>query len=120
MLKEANTSTTSEIKLSVNLDSNQMLQTISWAATDSNENQLQPCKAFVLAIWDGIKENSSYQVNLWTKDMRTDEMDCFFLEMLLTLSKMYSNANGNQAIANEIEAFAYHFGEKSGLLKKKE
>ncbi len=109
---------TSEIQLKVFLDENNLPQTISWMATDSQMQEPENCKAFMLSLFDE-KSSESLRIDLWTKEMRQDEMDKFFFETFMTMADTYLRANKNEEMNNYIKDFAFKFGEKTGIIKKK-
>jgi len=109
---------TSEIKLTVHLDEQQVPHTIDWFATDSEMRKAEPCKAFLLSLWDE-KNSETLRIDLWTKEMRQDEMDKFFFQTFMTMADTYERANQNDEIVNYMKEFAFNFGEKTGLIKRK-
>ena len=111
-------SKTSEIQLKVFLDEQNLPATITWLATDSKMTEPENCKAFMLSLFDE-KSAESLRIDLWTKEMRQDEMDKFFFETFMTMSDTYLRANQNEEMTNFIKDFAFKFGEKTGIIKKK-
>ena len=66
----------SEIKIDVELNENNLPTNINWSAEDGaikDEN----ASAFLLSIWDP-KEKNTMKIDLWTKDMSIEEMKQFF------------------------------------------
>ncbi|MFI5171584.1 MAG: gliding motility protein GldC [Chitinophagales bacterium] len=111
-------SKTSEIHLKVFLDENNLPENITWMATDSQMTEPENCKAFMLSVFDE-KSSESLRIDLWTKEMRQDEMDKFFFETLMTMSDTYLRANQNDEMMNYMKDFAFKFGEKTGIIKRK-
>ena len=111
---------TSEIKLNITMDANGTPEKMTWLSSDANNGQAQDCKAFFLSIWDANPQDAALRIDLWTKEMRTDEMDKLFFQTIMTMAQTYRNANGNETMSKEIEAFGYEFGQKVGLLKPAE
>lgn len=111
-------SKTSDIRLSVSLGADNIPETITWKA-DDGPGAPQECKAFMLSLFDG-EADESLRIDLWTNEMRQDEMDKFFFETFMTMADTYKRANTNQEVTNFIRDFAFQFGEKVGLLKRKE
>jgi gliding motility-associated protein GldC len=110
---------TSEIRITVNLDEQYMPQKINWLATDSDMQEPAACKAFLLSLWDE-KQEETLRIDLWTKDMRQDEMDTFYFQTFMTMADTYMRSNQQEEVVEFIKDFAFRFGEKTGLLKKKE
>ena len=71
---------TSEIKIKVDLDENNVPEQLHWEATDTNEKAAE-AKAILMSIWDP-KAKETLRINLWTKEMQVDEMKHFFHQTL--------------------------------------
>jgi gliding motility-associated protein GldC len=108
---------TSTIKLQIELDENQVASGMQWQASDSAENAPKPCDAFLLSLWDPDTEET-LRIDLWTKEMRKDQMDKFFFQTLLTMAKTYQRANGDAEIAEIIHRFGLEFGERTNLIQR--
>lgn len=110
---------TSDIRLSVTLGADNIPEKITWKADDASLDAPEECKAFMLSLFDG-NADESLRIDLWTNEMRQDEMDKFFFETFLTMADTYKRANTNAEVTNMIKDFAFQFGEKVGLLKRKD
>ncbi|HNV99199.1 MAG TPA: gliding motility protein GldC [Chitinophagales bacterium] len=110
---------TSTIQLAVTLGSDNIPEKITWKADDNAQKAPEECKAFMLSLFDG-EADESLRIDLWTNEMRQDEMDKFFFETFLTMADTYKRANTNEEVTTLIKDFAFQFGEKVGLLKRKE
>lgn len=113
---------TSEINFKVTLDENNLPLSIHWEATpESNSGQVakekSSCKSVMIALWDA-KENNALRIDLWTKDMRVDEMKVFFHQTLLSMADTLKRATGEEKIAEDLKDFCAHFADKMHLLKK--
>jgi len=108
---------TSEIKIKVHLNKDNIPVDMEWSATDAPFEGDRPCKAMLLSLWDG-QENNAMRIDLWTKEMRVDEMDHLVYQTLMTLSDSYLRATNNPKGAEDIRLFGKHFADKSGILKK--
>ena len=104
----------SEIQIKVDLDENSHPEKIVWKSTDIDTNEKE-CKSFLLSLWDGNDQNT-LKIDLWTKEMRIDEMDRFFYQSFITLAETYANATGNQKGSQDIKEFANAFAIKAGIL----
>ena len=89
----------SEIKINIDLDSNNIPERLQWEASDGGQ-ELSECKAAFLSFWD-TKSKETLRIDLWTKEMRTDEMKHFFYQTLVSMA--------------DTRDFCHHFAEK--LLK---
>ena len=66
----------SQININVDLDENNIPEKLHWEANDGGQ-ELTECKAAFLSFWD-TKTKDTLRIDLWTKEMRTDEMKHFF------------------------------------------
>ena len=91
---------------------------ILWQAEDNPETRTpQECKAFMLSLFDkGSKD--TLKIDLWTQEMQVMEMDRFIYHSLRAIADTYFKATQNKDLANEMQQFAQHFGEKTEILKK--
>lgn len=101
----------STITIDVMLDNNKIPETIAWQATDSTADMKQKAKAFCLAFWDG-QEKTALRIDLWTKDMMVDEMGDFFYQMMMTMADTLNRATRQEALAEEMKAYAKDFFKK--------
>lgn len=92
----------SEIRLRVQLDDQKLPSRITWEASDMEGEQ--ECKAFLLSIWDE-KDQSSLRIDLWTKDMRIDDMTRHFIQSLISMAQTYEKATNTKQIASEVKKF---------------
>lgn len=104
----------SEIKLNVDLDENNLPIAISWNAEDGAVNNAR-AKAFMLSLWDE-KEQNTMKIDLWTKDMSVEEMKRFFHQSLLTMADTFESATGEHLICEDLRDYCYHFAEKMKIL----
>ncbi|TAF35237.1 MAG: gliding motility protein GldC [Cytophagales bacterium] len=90
-----------DIRLSVELDDNQLPDKIFWNATDSPTGRLEEAKAFILGIWDH-KQRETLRIDLWTKDMTTDDMKRFCIDILGGLSETMRNSTDDEFVSRSI------------------
>ena len=74
-------SKTSEIKLSIELDQENIPHKIRWEAQGGQTSRL--ADAFHLYIWDS-QDKAVYNMEMWTKDMLVDDMKLAELSNLST------------------------------------
>ena len=72
------------INFTIDLDVNNIPENINWDATDS-DNKPQNAKAVMISIWDG-NDKRSLKIDLWTKEMMTEEMRFFIFQIIDSLS----------------------------------
>ena len=104
--------TTSEIKLKITVDENQLPHKIEWEAPDANEGSI--CKSMMLALWDE-KENNTMRIDLWTKDMPVDEMKQFFHQTLVAMADTFQRATADEKMSDTMRDFCDYFAEKMDL-----
>lgn len=107
---------TSEIAFQIHLDENNIPDKMEWRATDAQNNQWQENQAVMLAIWDSEEQNA-LRIDLWTKEMKVDEMNYFFFQTLMTMADTYQTATQNEELARKMKGFAEYFAEKSEVMK---
>lgn len=94
----------SEIKFNIELDDSNIPERITWEASDSPDEEAKDCKSIMLSIWDH-EEKNTLRIDLWTKDMRLDEMDSHFFQTLITLAESYQRATNHDFVVNEMTGF---------------
>lgn len=105
---------TSEIKLSVGLNENNLPLGIQWSASDGGVKNAQ-AQALLLSLWDP-KANNTMKIDLWTKDMSVEEMKQFFHQTLLTMADTFEKATGEKNICEDLRDYCYHFADKMNIL----
>lgn len=113
-LKERNIIKTSEIKINVGMNENNVPMRMLWSATDGDiENK--EARAMLLSIWDPTDKNT-LKVDLWTDEMSIEEMKQFFHQTLLTMSDTFEKATGETKICEDLRDYCYHFADKMDIL----
>ncbi|MGF7077910.1 gliding motility protein GldC [Mucilaginibacter sp. UYCu711] len=108
---------TAEIKVTVQLDDNNVPENILWESTDSTNKEAVPVKSVMLALWDQNYQNA-LRIDLWTKDMPVDEMKIFFYQTLMTMGDSFLRATGETNIIEDLRDYCAHFAEKMEIAKK--
>ena len=88
------------ITFEIDLDKENLPEKITWKATDTN-NMNNDAKAIAISLWDPT-QNNTLKIDLWTKDMRVDEMDKFLVDTLGGLSQSMLTATGDTFISKSI------------------
>lgn len=107
---------TSEIKFTVQLDENNLPVSIGWEASDAGEKS--KCKSVMIALWDE-KEQNTLRIDLWTKEMKVDEMKQFFHQSMVSMADTFQRATGEEKIVGDMKDFCDHFADKMQLIAKK-
>ena len=103
-----------EIKLTIDMDENNVPDTIMWESTDSQTKEALPVKSMMLALWDHNYKNT-LRIDLWTKDMPVDDMKRFFYETLQTMGDTFLRATGEKNIVEDLRDYCAHFADKMDL-----
>jgi gliding motility-associated protein GldC len=103
---------TSEIKIKVGLDSNNVPIDLKWMATDSEHQNLQDCKSVNISIWDPI-ENNSLGINLWTTDLKVEEMHSHYFRTLMNITNSYVQATKNPFAQKRIKEFCENLAKET-------
>ena len=106
----------SEIKIKICLDENNVPEQIHWTAEDSGEIN-QKAEAFLVSLWDAKAQNS-LRIDLWTKDMKIDEMKTFFHQTLTAMTDTFERATGDEKMAKQMRQFCLFFGEELNLMSQ--
>jgi len=109
---------TAEIKLTINLDDDNVPETIMWESTDAKTKEALPVKSIMLALWDQNYKNT-LRIDLWTKDMPVDDMKRFFYETLQTMGDSFLRATGETNIVEDLRDYCAHFADKMELSPQK-
>ncbi|MCE3296403.1 MAG: gldC [Crocinitomicaceae bacterium] len=105
---------TSEIKINVGVNENNVPMRMLWSATDGKiENE--EAKAILLSVWDP-KQKNTLKIDLWTDDMSVEEMKQFFHQSLLTMADTFERATGETLITEDLRDYCYHFADKMKIL----
>ena len=89
-----------EIKFLVSLDKDNIPEKIEWNAEDSSNDKLSETQAISLSLWDDKKKNTP-SINLWTKEMKTDDMKKFYVDCIGGLSQSILNSTGDEFMSKE-------------------
>ncbi len=105
-----------EISITVELDENDVPESIDWNATDKAGEGIANCKAMILSIWDPEKQDT-LRLDLWTKEMTIDEMKVFFHQTLVTMADTFQNATEEEGIAEDMRDFTSYFADKMEIVQ---
>ena len=105
---------TAEIKLMVDLDSENLPTRIKWLASESGQDEPKLCQSMMLSLWDDEKQTTA-TIDLWTRDMTVAEMNLHFYQVFQKMADSYLRATKNTEAAKLIREFSESFGKKLGL-----
>jgi gliding motility-associated protein GldC len=107
---------TTEIRISVGLDAENVPVSIAWTADDAPEGkEMQASKVMLLSLYDPERMDT-LKIDLWTKDLQVGEMDRMMYQTLRGLTDTYFRATQNRELAVEMQQFVQYFGEKTEIL----
>ena len=101
---------TSDIKITVGLDENNVPDKLLWTAQDGGIEQ-EEAKALLLSVWDS-KAKETLRIDLWTKDMPVDEMKQFFHQTLVAMADTFQRATAAEKMSDTMRDFYDYFAEK--------
>ena len=110
---------TSTITINVGLDEGKVPESISWSASESTAEAVRDAKAVILSFWDG-RDRSALRMDLWTKEMRVDEMADFYFQTFMTLADSFERATHQPELVEDIKTFAGSFYKKFQQLQMKD
>ncbi len=108
------TARTAKIKLTVNLDVDNMPTRIEWEASETPGPGPKLCQSMMLALWDAEKQ-TTVSIDLWTRDMSVAEMNLHYYQVFHKMADAYLRATQNDDAAKLIREFGDDFGATLGL-----
>ena len=93
---------TSEIRFKVELDDKNVPEKIFWNATDGSSAGLEETKAVCLSIWDQVQKET-LRIDLWGKEMSTDEMKRFYIDTIGGLANSLRTATNDDFMADQMD-----------------
>ena len=107
-------SRTAEIKLTIDLDGDQLPTRIAWQATDAKNPGQTNCQSAMLSLWDSENKTTA-AIGLWTREMTIDDMNLHVYQVIHNLADTYLRATKDKEIAEVIHEFGNGFGKTLGL-----
>lgn len=101
----------SSIIIDVKTDEKHIPEGIGWRATSTGQEEIQQARAMMLSFWDG-SEKTALRIDLWTKEMKVDEMADFFYQTIMTMADTYGRATQQHDMVDDMKTFAKGFIEK--------
>ena len=107
----------SKITVQIELNEQDVPQTISWQADDAGFEGQKEADSMMLSLWDK-EENITFGIDLWTNDMLVENMNILFHQTLLKMADTYNKATNNFEVSEMIRKFSDEFATKLSLLQK--
>ena len=92
---------TSEIRLKIELDEDDVPEKLLWEAQDNGAVGLEETKAFNLSIWDHNYKDT-LRIDLWAKDMPVQEMKRFYVDIIGGMANSIQSATDDEYMATEM------------------
>ncbi|TDJ44253.1 MAG: gliding motility protein GldC [Gammaproteobacteria bacterium] len=110
---------TAEIKLTVELDGDNLPIKIEWQATEARHDGPRPCQSVMLSMWDSERKTTA-AIDLWIRDTSVEDMNLYFYQVIHKMADTYRRATNNQEVADSIQEFGNRFGKALGLTRQPE
>jgi len=91
----------SNINIDVLLDDSNVPEQLKWSASDVG-GESRPAKAINISIWDH-ESRETLKMDLWTKDMSTDEMKVFYVDMVGSMAESLKQSTGDVELAKLLD-----------------
>ena len=101
-----------EITIRVRLDASRVPESISWDATDRDEEAPSSCDALVLGLWNRDTK-SAFRIDLWTNRLPVDEMGAFLARILVSLGDTCERATGRPDLSDALREFGREFARRA-------
>lgn len=108
-------SRTAEIKLTVDLDNENVPTAIAWEASEARSSGPTPCQSMMLSMWDADQKTMA-AIDLWAKDTTIDDMNLYFYQAFHQMAETYLRATRNRELSKLIHEFSEGFGGSVGLV----
>ena len=107
----------SKISFEIELDENNLPQTISLNTDDGKLNNVK-VKSLLISAWDA-KTKETLRIDLWTKDMMVNEMMIMYHQTLTSMANSLEKATNEDKLAGALRDYCTFFAEQSGIIKTK-
>ena len=106
-----------EIKLTVDLDDENLPTRIEWEASEARDTGPKPCQSMMLSLWDSEKK-TTVAIDLWTRETTVEDMNLHFYQVFHKMADTYLRATQNSDISKLIHEFGDGFGDNLGLVQQ--
>lgn len=103
-----------EVSIKIQLDQENSPVSMNWSTSDGNI-QKAPIKAMLMSLLDSA-ENETIKIDLWTKEMSTDDMKNFFHKAMISMTESFEKATGEKDICKELKQSFDQFAIKMNIL----
>jgi len=95
----------SDIRLTVELDDDNIPNRILWSADDKDDKSLDETKSISLSVWDHVNKNT-LRIDLWTNEMPIEELKYFYIDTIGGLAQSLLSATGDEVMSNHMKALS--------------
>lgn len=106
-----------EIKLTVDLDDENLPTRIEWEASEARDSGPKPCQSMMLSLWDSEKK-TTVAIDLWTRETTVEDINLHFYQVFHKMADTYLRATQNTDVSRLIHEFGDGFGDNLGLVKQ--
>ena len=105
-----------DISITIKLDVDTSPVAMTWSTSDGNA-LAEPIKAMYLSLCDS-EQNETIKIDLWTKQMSTEDMKNFFHKAMISMTDSFEKATGETEICKELRHNFDQFAHKMNILSK--
>ncbi len=114
----ADSNKSNEIEIIVGLDEENVPESIHWKASDDPSGAKDnTARAMLLSFLDN-ESMDTLKIDIWTKELMTNEMDRFMYQTLRGLADTYHRSTGNKKLASDMQRFVQYFAEETGIIER--
>lgn len=108
-----------DLTFSISTDENNVPEKLSWKQNGDIQSPESDTKAVMVSFWSP-KEQATYGIDLWTKDMPVLDMQIMYHQVFLKMADTFERATFNKETADLVRNFAKTFGDSLNLFEKAE
>ena len=83
-------SRTAEIKMTVDLDGDNVPTRIEWEASEGQEGGPILCESMMLSVWDSENKTTA-AIDLWIKDTTIDDINIYFYQVIHKMADLFKS-----------------------------
>jgi len=107
----------STLSFDLELDENNVPKKIVMNSTDKQVENVN-LKSVMIAAWDA-KTQETLCVDLWTKDMKVNEMFIMYHQTLISMANTLEKSTGHDKLAGALKDYCEFFAEQTKIIDSK-
>ena len=107
----------STLSFDLELDENNVPKKIVMNSTDKQAENVN-LKSVMIAAWDA-KTQETLSVDLWTKDMKVNEMFIMYHQTLISMANTLEKSTGHDKLAGALKDYCEFFAEQTKIIDSK-